>query len=82
MARPDIPEALRAGARAALAVDRNVRAVLLYGSRARGDHGPGSDWDIAVLTRRGGWRLRSREPVGWGERPEFETPFFLRLSEG
>ncbi len=82
MARADIPEALRAGARAALAADRNVRAVLLYGSRARGDHGPGSDWDIAVLTRRGGWRLRSREPVGWGERPEFETPFFLRLSEG
>ena len=82
MARPDIPEALRAGARAALAADRNVRAVLLYGSRARGDHGPGSDWDIAVLTRRGGWRLCWREPVGWGKRPEFETPFFLCLSEG
>ena len=54
MARADIPEVLRAGARAALAADRNVRAVLLYGSRVRGDHGPGSDWDIAVLTRRGG----------------------------
>ena len=82
MARADIPGELRAGARAALAADRNVRAVLLYGSRARGDHGPGSDWDIAVLTRRGRWRLCWRAPAGWGERSEFETPFFLRLSEG
>ncbi len=82
MARADIPEALRAGARTVLAADRNVRAVLLYGSRARGDHGPGSDWDIAVLTRRGGWRLRSRQPVGWGERSGIHPRSFLRLSEG
>ena len=76
-----IPEALRAAARAALAADGNVRAVLLYGSRARGDHGPLSDWDIALITRRGGWRLCWRRPAGWRNAIEFETPFFLRLSE-
>ena len=51
VAERGIPEALRAVARAALAADGNVRAVLLYGSRARGDHGPRSDWDIALVTR-------------------------------
>ncbi len=76
-----IPEALRAAARAALAADGNVRAVLLYGSRARGDHCPLSDWDIALVTRRGGWRLCHRRPAGWRNADEFETPFFLRLSE-
>ena len=35
-----IPDELRARARAALAADCNVQALLLYGSRARGDHGP------------------------------------------
>ncbi len=77
-----IPEELRARARAALAADRNVRAVLLYGSRARGDHRPESDWDIALVTRRGGWRLCWRPPAGWGDGPGFRTPWFLRLPEG
>jgi predicted nucleotidyltransferase len=27
-----------------------VRVLVLHGSRARGDAGPGSDWDFAVLT--------------------------------
>lgn len=81
VAERGIPEALRAVARAALAADGNVRAVLLYGSRARGDHGPLSDWDIALVTRRGGWRLCWRRPAGWRNADEFETPFFLRLSE-
>ena len=82
MAERGIPEELRARARAALAADRNVRAVLLYGSRARGDHRPDSDWDIALLTRRGGWRLCWRPPAGWGEGLDFWTPWFLRLPEG
>ena len=77
-----IPGELRARARAALAADRNVRAVLLYGSRARGDHRPESDWDIALVTRRGGWRLCWRPPAGWGDGPGFRTPWFLRLPEG
>ena len=81
MAERGIPEALRAVARSALAADGNVRAVLLYGSRARGDHGPRSDWDIALVTRRGGCRLCHRRPAGWRNADEFETPFFLRLSE-
>ena len=81
VAERGIPEALRVVARAALAADGNVRAVLLYGSRARGDHGPRSDWDIALVTRRGGWRLCHRRPAGWRNADEFETPFFLRLSE-
>ena len=77
-----IPEELREAARAALAADRNVRAVLLYGSRARGDHRPESDWDIAVVTCRGGWRLRCKQPAGWGETPAIHPRSFLRLSEG
>ncbi len=77
-----IPVELRALARATLAADRNVRAVLLYGSRARGDHRPESDWDIALVTRRGGWRLCWRPPAGWGDRTGFRTPWFLRLPEG
>ena len=36
-----------------------ARAVLLYGSRARGDHAPGSDWDVAVVTR-----VRKSPPEG------------------
>lgn len=27
-----------------------LRLAVLHGSRARGDHGPASDWDIGVLT--------------------------------
>ncbi len=42
---------------AALIADRyNVAGVILYGSRARGDHGPDSDVDVAVLLN--GERMR------------------------
>ena len=34
---------------AVLAVDPDAE-VILYGSRARGDENPGSDWDILILT--------------------------------
>lgn len=35
-----------------------VTGILLFGSRARGDHRPDSDWDVAVLLtdERRGWR--------------------------
>ena len=41
---------IRQAAEASLAAWPAASAVLLYGSRARGDHDPLSDWDIAVVT--------------------------------
>lgn len=40
-------------------IDLPVERVLLYGSRARGDHGPDSDADVAVIVRHGAddWKL-------------------------
>ena len=43
-------EQVRAAAEASLARWPAASAVLLYGSRARGDHLPDSDWDLAVVT--------------------------------
>ncbi|MGV9254730.1 nucleotidyltransferase domain-containing protein [Streptomyces sp. NPDC003697] len=52
-----------------------VRAVTLGGSRARGTHGPGSDWDLAVYyrgrfdpgdLRAVGWEGEVCELGGWG----------------
>jgi len=34
----------------------NLRDVLMYGSRARGDDGPNSDVDLAVILKDGEWR--------------------------
>jgi len=44
---------------ARIPVDLPVERVLLYGSRARGDHGPDSDADVAVILRQGAddWKL-------------------------
>lgn len=44
---------------ARIPVDLPVERVLLYGSRARGDYGPDSDADVAVILRRGAadWKL-------------------------
>ncbi len=42
---------LRVAARQTVTENPAVMAVLLYGSRARGKARPGSDWDIAVVTR-------------------------------
>ena len=43
-------EQVRAAAEASLALWPAASAVLLHGSRARGDHLPDSDWDLAVVT--------------------------------
>ena len=31
-------------------MDSGLRKVILFGSRARGDNGPASDWDLLILT--------------------------------
>jgi predicted nucleotidyltransferase len=36
-----------------LAVDHGCHAVILYGSRARGDFQPASDWDVAGIRETG-----------------------------
>ena len=43
-------EQIRAAAEATLKHWPAASAVLLFGSRARGDHLPSSDWDVAVVT--------------------------------
>lgn len=44
---------------ARIPVDLPVERILLYGSRARGDYGPDSDADVAVILRQGAddWKL-------------------------
>ena len=68
---PDIPTILRMRApdpdtnRAVRAflnripADLNVQRAVLYGSRARGDHRPGSDADVALVLQEGAddWRV-------------------------
>lgn len=43
-----IDRAVELAARHLAAITR-AEAVVLYGSRARGDHGPDSDWDLCVV---------------------------------
>lgn len=44
---PDVPERVVAGVRKALG--EHLRAVVLFGSRARNDSHPSSDWDVLVI---------------------------------
>ncbi len=61
------PKALRRAAEAAVRNDPDVSAVVLFGSRARGDHRPDSDWDLAFVTR--GGAVRRKAPEGWKPPP-------------
>ncbi|MEZ0318417.1 MAG: nucleotidyltransferase domain-containing protein [Pyrobaculum sp.] len=40
---------------------RDNLAVVLFGSRARGDYTPLSDWDLLVLTKTGNYRVEAGE---------------------
>ena len=46
-----VPRLIRSAAHETMRNHEAIEAVVLYGSRARGDHRRGSDWDIAVLSR-------------------------------
>jgi len=75
-------EAARQAARRALDADPEVLAVLLYGSRARGDARPDSDWDIALVTARGRLRPSSMPPDGWGPVADSTLIDVAHISEG
>ena len=45
-----IPRLIRTAAKETLRQNEAIQAVLLYGSRSRGDHRRGSDYDIAIVT--------------------------------
>ncbi len=49
---------ITAAAEATLAAWPQARAAVLFGSRARGDHRPDSDWDVAFVTMDAGDRIR------------------------
>ena len=48
-ARPGITEGLREPIRSAVHAVEPGAEIILYGSRARGDAGPDSDWDLLIL---------------------------------
>ena len=76
-----VTPALVHAAEAAVRSEPSLRAVLLYGSRARGDHRPDSDWDIALVTT-GGHEVERPcvVPEGW-EGVAHDGAFdFLRIS--
>ena len=50
--RSTIPHSIQAAAERAVAEHAGVDAVVLFGSRARGDHRPDSDFDLAVIGKR------------------------------
>lgn len=45
-----IPRLVRTAAEETLRENEAIQAILLYGSRARGDHRRGSDWDVAIVS--------------------------------
>ena len=48
-ARPGLLEGLRGPIRSAVHTIEPGAEIILYGSRARGDAGPDSDWDLLIL---------------------------------
>ncbi len=66
-----VPPALRRAAERAVRADPDILAVVLFGSRARGDHRDDSDWDLAFLTAGGATDRRAPE--------EFRAPGGLDL---
>ena len=59
-----VPPALRRAAEAAMRRDPEVLAVVLFGSRARGDRRAGSDWDPAFVTAGGAVQRRAPRARG------------------
>lgn len=57
----DLTDRVVAGLRAAL--DGQLHAIVLYGSRARGDHHADSDWDVLVIA--------DGLPAAWWDRYQF-----------
>ena len=74
------PSLVRA-AQGALRAEPSLCAVLLFGSRARGDHEPDSDWDIALVTTGAYEAERSSvAPAGWEFAADDGAFDFLRIS--
>ena len=80
MSTQAIPAEIVHAAQQAVRSETALQAVLLFGSRARGDHRPDSDWDIALVTDTAGQGRSSRAPVGWGCSGGGATFDFLRIS--
>jgi HEPN domain-containing protein len=63
----EVRERVPAGLLAAVVARFDPIQVILFGSRARGDAGPDSDWDLLVMVDDAGFATRPRlvPPLGW-----------------
>ncbi len=53
------PNILKEIKQSVISIDETAE-VILFGSRARGDHHEESDWDVLVLVDRYNWKLKNR----------------------